>query len=310
MANTIPRVTLEQWAVLQAVVEEGSFAQAAEALSKSQSAVSYALKGMQEQLPVEILTMQGRRAVLTEAGQALLRRGNALLEEALRVERLAANLGQGWESEVRLAVEIVFPPDLLIEAMTAFGEQSRGCRVQLIESVLSGTNEALLKHEADLAITNRIPPGLLGQPLLPIEFIAVAHPDHPLHGLGREVTEQDLRQYRQLVVRDTGLKRKQDAGTLVAEQRWTVSHIKTSIQFVAQGVGFAWLPREHIRDELDSGRLKPLPLVSGGSRRDELYLVYADRDTAGPATQALAQALHETCERTARRRSEGAAGNR
>lgn len=295
MAGRIPRVSLEQWAVLQAVVDEGSFARAAEALNKSQSSVSYALKGMQEQLPVELLTIQGRRAVLTEAGEALLRRARALLEEAHSLERLASTLSQGWESEVRLAVEIIFPPDLLIEAMSAFASKSRGCRVQLIESVLSGTDEAVLTRQADLAITHRIPPGFLGQPLMPIEFVAVAHPDHPLHRLGHELSEMDLRQHRQFVVRDSGLKRRQDAGTLVGEERWTVSHLMTSIRFVKQGVGFAWLPREHIRAELDSGLLKPLPLIAGASRHTELYLVYTDRDSAGPATRALAQALLDTC---------------
>src|SRR5690606_27535069 len=81
MTSRIPRVTLEQWAVLQAVVEEGSFARAAEALNKSQSAVSYALKDMQQQLPVEVLTLKGRKAELTEAARLLLRRASALLEE-------------------------------------------------------------------------------------------------------------------------------------------------------------------------------------------------------------------------------------
>jgi DNA-binding transcriptional LysR family regulator len=296
MANRIPRVSLEQWAVLQAVVDEGSFARAAEALNKSQSSVSYALKGLQEQLPAEVLTVQGRKAVLTPAGEALLRRARVLLEEAHSLERLAANLGEGWESEVRLAVEIIFPPDLLAQAMMAFAPESRGCRVQLIESVLSGTHEAILNRDVDLAITNRIPPGFLGQPLMPIEFLAVAHPEHPLHQLGRELTEHDLRLHRQLVVRDSGLKRKQDAGVLLAEQRWTVSHLETSIRFAAQGIGFAWLPREHIRDALARGLLKPLPLVAGASRHEELYLVYADRDSAGPATQALARVLHATCD--------------
>ncbi|GHA93784.1 LysR family transcriptional regulator [Modicisalibacter luteus] len=296
MTTRIPRISLEQWAVLQAVVDEGSFAQAAEALNKSQSSVSYALKGMQEHLPVDVLTLRGRKAELSDAGEALLRRARVLIDEALRLERLADNLAQGWETEVRLAVEIIFPPDLLGRALTAFVPESRATRVQLIESVLSGTHEALLNHEADLIVTNRMPPGFLGQALMPIEFIAVAHAQHALHQLERELTSQDLAGHRQFVVRDSGLKRRQDAGWLGAEQRWTVSHLKTSIQFVTQGLGFAWLPREHIREELAAGQLKPLPLIEGGSRQETLYMVFADRDGAGPATRALAHALQDTCQ--------------
>jgi len=39
----IPRTTLEQWRVLQAIVEYGGFAQAAEALHRSQSSISYTI---------------------------------------------------------------------------------------------------------------------------------------------------------------------------------------------------------------------------------------------------------------------------
>ena len=51
----IPRTTLEQWAVLAAVVDEGGFAQAAAALHRSQSAVSYAVARLQEALDVPLL---------------------------------------------------------------------------------------------------------------------------------------------------------------------------------------------------------------------------------------------------------------
>lgn len=296
MTLKIPRVSLEQWAALQAVIDYGGFAQAAEALNKSQSSISYAIRKLQEQVPVPVLVQSGRRAVLTEAGEVLLRRARTLLDQAHSLERLAAGLAQGWESEVRLAVEIVFPPDLLLKSLGRFATDCRASRVQLLESVLSGTNEALLSGEVDLVITAQVPPGFLGSPLLLIEFLAVAHPDHPLHKLGRPLTHHDLAGHRQLVVRDTGLRRKQDAGWLGAEERWTVSHLQTSIRAIRQGMGFAWLPRPHIEQELAAGTLKALPLTEGGLRRAQLYLVFADRDSAGPATHELARLLTESCQ--------------
>lgn len=295
MIQRVPRISLEQWAILQAVVDEGSYARAAEALSRSQSSISYALKGMQEQLPVEVLTMQGRKATLSPAGETLLRQARVLIEDALNLEYLASNLAEGWETEVRLAVEAIFPTDLLSRAMAAFVPESRASRVQLIESVLSGTQEALLNGEADLVITHRPPPGFLGQPLLDVTFLAVAHPGHPLHQLERDLTHHDLRAHRQFVVRDSGLRRRQDAGWLAAEQRWTVSQLNTSIQFVRDGLGFAWLPYGHIGEELEAGNLKRLPLIEGGQRKEALFLVYANRDAAGPATRALVRSLKAAC---------------
>lgn len=296
MTQRIPRISLEQWAILQAVVDEGSYAKAAEALSRSQSSISYALKNMQEQLPVDVLMIQGRKAALSPAGATLLRQARVLIEDALNLEYLANNLAEGWETEVRLAVEAIFPTALLSRAMAGFVPESRASRVELIESVLSGTQEALLNGEVDLAITHQPPTGFLGQPLLDVTFMAVAHPEHPLHLLERELTHNDLRAYRQFVVRDSGLKRRQDAGWLAAELRWTVTQLSTSIQFVKDGLGFAWLPHDHICEALEAGNLKPLPLVEGGLRQATLFLVYANRDAAGPATRALAKSLQSICQ--------------
>ncbi len=49
------KTTLEQWALLDKVVEEGSFARAAESTHRSQSSVSYNLALLQERLGVALL---------------------------------------------------------------------------------------------------------------------------------------------------------------------------------------------------------------------------------------------------------------
>lgn len=291
MKNPAPRVTLEQWRMLQAVVDHGGFAHAAEALHKSQSSVSYGVNKLQDQLGVRALEIHGRKAQLTEAGRLLLRRSRNLLEEAVALERIADSLRQGTEAEIALAVEIIFPRRLVLEGLARFSREYPDTRVELLESVLSGTVEALQTGVADLAVTSNVPAGFLGDPLFQVDFECVAHPDHPLHGLGRKLSLQDLAAHRQVVIRDSGSARRIDAGWLGAEQRWTVSHVTTSIAAVADGMGFAWLPKERIREEAVEGRLAALPLEAGATRSAQLYLAFADPDRAGPATRRLAEVL-------------------
>jgi DNA-binding transcriptional LysR family regulator len=158
--------------------------------------------------------------------------------------------------------------------------------------VLSGTEEALLQRKVDLAICSQVPPGFAGDPLMRLRFIAAAHPDHPLHQLGRDLTLQDLRKHRHLVIRDTGSHRR--SGSWVgAEQSWTVSHKATSIHAAGMGLGFAWFPEEIVLGELERGVLKALPMREGGERWGELYLVFADRDYAGPGALRLAEIIRE-----------------
>src|SRR5271170_6343971 len=118
-----PRISLEQWRALLAVVDSGGYAQAAEVLHKSQSAVTYAVQKMEALLGVKIFEVVGRKAHLTSTGEVLYRRAKALLEEASALEGAAGNLAAGWEPELRLAVEIVFPTWLLLQCFASFGAE-------------------------------------------------------------------------------------------------------------------------------------------------------------------------------------------
>lgn len=289
----MPHITLEQWRALLAVVDAGGYAQAAEQLHKSQSAVTYAVQKIEHLLGVKAFEIRGRKAVLTPTGQMLYRRALALVDEANDLERAAHTLSAGWEAEIRLAVEILFPTRLLLNCLERFGRESPRTRIELVESVLGGTSEALLKGEADLAISPQMPPGFLGDPLLRMPVVAVAHPDHPLHALDRELTYRDLRAHRHIVVRDSGAARDRRAVTVEVDQRWTVGHLATSIEAVRLGYGFAWLPLEHIHRELESGALKRLPLREGRERQVQLYLILADPDFAGPGVRRLAGIIRE-----------------
>ena len=304
----IPRTTLEQWAVLRAVVEQGGFSQAAEALNKSQSSVSYAIKTLQQQLPVPVLTLKGRKAELTPAGEVLLRRSGQLLEEALVLEKIADNLAQGWEPEITLVVDMVFPQPVLYEALARFDPVSCGTRIRIIDTSLSATDEALFSGEADIVLCSRVPTGFTGEALFDVEFVAVAHKDHALHQLERTLNAKDLQGERQIVVRDTGIKRNQDAGWLSSELRWTVSSFNASVALLQQGLGFAWVPDSYVEPHLASGELRPLPLHVGQRRHLKSMMILPDCDNSGPATKKFAEVLMQLA-RERQVRQSGAAGD-
>ncbi len=280
-------VTLDQWRALISVVDSGGYEKAAEALKKSQSSVTYAVQKLQSQLGVKAFEVKGRKAVLTPTGEFLYRRAQALVEEAAATERAAKQLSAGWEAEIGITVEAAFPVWLLLQCLDRFGAESPDTRIEVIETVISGSAEALLQGQAQLSITGIVPPGFAGELLMPIRFLLCAHPDHPLHRLGRPVTMQDLHAHRQLVIRESGARRATKP-RLEASRRWTVSHMTTSIGAASRGFGYGWYPEYRIRDEVAAGTLKPLPAREGGESVAQVYLVFADRDAAGPGVQRLA----------------------
>jgi len=285
-----PHVTLEQWQALVAVVDGGGYAKASQSLHKSQSSVTYAVQKLQSQLGVKAFEIKGRKAVLTPTGQLLYRRARVLLEEAGNVEKAAKSLSAGWEAEIRIAAEVLFPSWLLFKCFERFNRESPHTRIELFEAVLAGSTEALESGNAQLAITHRIPPGFEGEALIRTPLILVAHPEHPLHALGRPVTLRDLRAHRQIVVRESDTRRA-TRPLIDATQRWTVGNMANSIMAIGMGMGYGRLPEDQIRAELHAGSLKPLPVHGGGVIEATLYLVYADREGAGPGVKRLGEII-------------------
>jgi DNA-binding transcriptional LysR family regulator len=294
-----PRITLDQWAALVAVVEHGGYARASDHLHRTQSTITYTIKKLEDLLGLKVFELQGRRAVLTPAGQVLYRRGKSLLDDATRLERSASGLAQGWEPEVRLAVEAIFPTWLLLRALDLFGREHPDVRIELIEAVLGGIEEALTEGRVDFIIGTLVPGGFIGDSLMQVRFVCAAAPSHALHHLGRPVEIEDLRAHRHLVVRDSSVRRSRSGGWL-NERRWTVSNKATSIRAACTGLGYAWYAEENIREELDTGLLRRLPLTEGAERFATLYLVYADREAAGPGTRRLVEIIREQVAATCR----------
>ncbi len=289
-----PKVSLDQWRAFIAVVENDGFAKAAGQVHKTQSSVSYAVQKIEQLLDVKLFEKQGRKAVLTAAGEALYRRSKNLVERADALERGAAELDEDWDPELRIAVEIVYPTWALLGSMQRFSEERPQTRIQLFETVLGGTDEALFERAVDLAVSPHVPQGFSGDPLLRIRFVAAATPNHPLHQLGRALTLDDLREHRHLFIRDSAVQRtRESGGWLGADQRWTVSHKATQIAAACMGLGFAWFPEDSIRKELEEGSLQPLPMREGAERYGEVYLIFADPDFPSASAVRMAEILRE-----------------
>lgn len=275
--------------MLAAVIDKGGFAQAAESLHRSQSAVSYAIARLQEALEVPLLAVQGRKAVLTPHGQVLLKRARPLLRDLDALESLARQLEQGWESELRLVVDAAFPREPLMRIIAELQRLCPDTQMQLSDAVLSGAEDAITESRADVVITTRVPPGTLGQWLIDVTFVAVARFDHPLSLLEHPLTPADLERHVQAVVRDSGVHSPRDEGWLAAEHRCTVSSVESSLATIEAGLAFAWLPRHIVAEPLRSGALRALPLALGATRNMPLYLVLVRPELAGPAARAAVE---------------------
>lgn len=173
------------------VIDCGGYADAANALHLSQFTVSYTISRLQEQLSVALLRIEGRKAILTPEGRIAPERSRHTLKEAIELETFAKNPGRRWgEEAVQLVFNQNFPTGILMQALNKFAMPGNGvAHVHLCEVAMLKVDNIPRDLNVGLAISDSVPLGFFGEPLLEIESIPVAHPEHPLMLLGRNGNE-------------------------------------------------------------------------------------------------------------------------
>jgi len=284
--------TLEQWRTLQAVVDYGGYSQAAAKLNKSQSSLNHAVAKLQAQLGIELLEVKGRKAYLTEQGEVLLRRSRHITQSVAELELLANNLESGWEPSLTIAREIIYPMDRLVDALSAFLPESRGTRITIVDSVITGTHELIKDQLVDIAISGGVAPkGFLSEPLCELDFLLVCHPDHPLASNPNIKDDLTLAQHLQIVIKDTGQGSNIDLGWLKAEQRWTVSNFHEALAILNRNIGFCWVPKHLVDSLIETGKLCQLNLKGSSHKKVMMSLIIPNRDRQGPASARLEQLI-------------------
>ena len=273
--SKMTNINLEHIHAFVAVVEYGGVNAAAEKLFKSPSTVSHALGKFQGQLGLALFEQKGRKLYLTEEGTTVLRQAKILLDEKKILIKLSQHLKQEHRGKISLAVDAIFPHDILLDSLKNFSEQFPLCHINLHEGILSGAEEQLLSGKADVCVTYRIPQGFLGEKLIDITFIPVVCAAHPL-AQERSISSRTLKAHRQVVISDSGTQSNVDSGWLKATLRWSVSNMYTAIDVISGGMAFGWIPRHLIENELASGELIQLQLKFGSEKTNPLFIIFAD----------------------------------
>ncbi|POP45188.1 LysR family transcriptional regulator [Superficieibacter electus] len=269
------KTTLEQWALLEQVVTLGSFAKAAEETHRSQSSVSYNLALLQERLGVTLLVPEGRRAVLTPAGELLLNQVKPLLKAFSWLETRAATLQNGMRTRLDLMVDSIFPRRRLFAILKQFQQAWPQTQIRLTEVLENSIENQAAYTDADIMVlTRRQDLTGRGEWLMNIDFVAVAHCNHPLFALESPLDEEALRDWPLIRIAD------RDNSQQPARDAWTFSTVDAAIDAVMYQVGYGWLPEERIQAQLEQGILRTLPLNHGVRRATPLHLIV--KETLAP----------------------------
>ena len=283
--------TLDQWEVLQAVVQLGSFAAAADRMNRSQSTISYAISRLQDQFETPLLKMKGRRAQLTETGKALLTEVEPLLTGFRTLEERASSLGTRAGTEIRLSIDSLFPEERLFAALGELARVHPHVYPKLRHGTLLAAAEEFSAYRADLCVTAFPARDHLTQSLLDIRMCGVARADHPLHGGSEPLAQADLRHHLAVVIEATSGPNPRQQPHNPSQRFVTVNTIEAAIEAVRSGLCFGWLPEYRIEPLLVSGELQRLRLPAGAERQVRLFLASKEMGSTRDERSDLASLL-------------------
>lgn len=291
MAQTDKRnvLTPEALAMMDSIARTGSFAAAAREMGKVPSALTYSVRQLEDALDVLLFDRRSRQAQLTAAGQELLSEGRRLLQEIDAVANRVRRVATGWETELTIAIDDALARRALFDLFEAFyqldaGDGTKGppTRLKLRTEVLSGTWEALVSGQADLAIGT--PAQLPGsavhcEELGDLELLFCVAPHHPLAQAEEPLSAATLAGHRVIAVADTARQLTPiTAGIVPGQDVLTVPSMAVKLECLLRGLGCGGIPASMARRHIEAGRLIHKNTYQG---RRMAALHYAWRDSGG-----------------------------
>lgn len=261
------KITFDLLQIIDAIDRHGSFTAASAALHRVPSALSHAVAKLEDELGVTLFERVGRRAVLNEAGRTLLDDGRHLLRAASDLERRVQRIADGWEAELRIALDAIIPSERLFPLLQAFYAAGHGTQIRIAGEVLGGTWDALATGRADLAIgapgDSPARSGIASRPLgVSSDFVFAVAPGHPLAGWSGPIPSSELLRHRAVVIADTSQELDtRTVGLIEGQDVLRVPDIRAKANAQIAGLGIGHLPRWLAAPDIAAGRLVEKPLA-------------------------------------------------
>ncbi|MES2303553.1 MAG: LysR family transcriptional regulator [Pseudomonadota bacterium] len=291
---TIGQPTLDQLRLFLAVVDEGSFNGAARRLGRAISVVSYGITTLEAQLGVSLFDREGsKKPVLSEAGKAVLAQARAVADDVDALMAGVLGFEQGLEAELGLAVDVMFPTNLVAGVLREFQQIFPTVRLRLHVEALGAIAALVIDREADLGIGG---PELIPQSELEriaigdIDMVPVASPDHPLARM-ESIPPGEVRKHRQLVLTDRSRLTAGKDFSVLSANTWRLGDLGARHALMREGIGWGNMPFHVVEPDLAAGRLVRLALPEAPGVTYRFHALWRRDCPMGPARSWLLEAL-------------------
>ena len=242
-------ISLRQLRAFVTLAQSRSFAEASELLHLSQSAVSVAIKNMEQEVGGSLFSRSTRSLELSPEGRNFLPVARRLLADW---DQAFDDLGRSFslqQGKISVAVMPSFAMNQFPQALADFQRAYPGINIGVEDVVMEDTIEAVRTGQADLGVTFE-PEQLDGVDFLPLftdRWVALVHGDSPL-AASEQVNWQQLVQHPFIAMNRGSWSRKtteaaMDAAGVTPGKLLEAHQLATIGRMVSVGLGVAVVPQ-------------------------------------------------------------------
>ncbi|MBU6953060.1 LysR substrate-binding domain-containing protein [Hahella sp. HN01] len=270
-------------AILREVDRLGSLTAAAESLCLTQSALSHAVKKLEQQLGAAVWTKEGRNLRFTQAGEYLLALAKRLLPQFEHAELVMSQFSQGQRGALRIGMECHPCYQWLLKVVAPYLQRWPDVDVDVKQKFQFGGIGALIGYEIDVLVTPdpMRKDGLSFQPVFDYEQVLVVSNNHPLAQTAfvepAHLLQETLISYPVDIDRLDIYNQFLLPANCNPRQHKTIETTDIMLQMVAAGRGVAALPKWLVAEYAQKIPVRPVRLGPQGIAK-QIFLGVREED--------------------------------
>ncbi len=264
------------------VARLGSFNRAADELSRTQPAITLAIKQLEDYLGLKLFERTTRRVTATSEAESFTPVAERLIRDFdLAIQDMTA-MAECRSGHVSLAVLPSVTTRLMPTIIEKFSKMYPDISIHLVDNTSRWVQQAVEKNEVDFGVSGLWHPNnkLTVQPIIEDQFQLVCHRDHELGQASGQITWQQLGGHDFI---GSGITHGFRQQKYIGSPKYEISTITSLLAMVRADIGITVLPSLAVPDD---DKLVTRPLVKPVETR-EISILMRRQSTLSPAASAL-----------------------
>jgi LysR family transcriptional regulator for metE and metH len=269
--------------ILREIERNGTLTAAADRLHLTQSALTHAIKKLEQRTTVKLWNKEGRTLRLTQAGSYILSVANRIVPQLEYADQVIERFARGEKGVIRIGMECHPCYQWLLKVVKPYIERYPEVDIDVKQQFQFGGMEALLNYDIDVLVTPDPihQPGVTFKPVLDYQQVLVVSKQHALANKTqvepKDLAEEVLYSYPVDIDRLDIYSLFLNPAHCTPKKHKSIEATDIMLQLVAAGRGVAALPHWLVNEYADKMEIQAVRLGKAGVSKS-IYLGLRDDD--------------------------------